>query len=244
MKRELKKSAVRMAASNVKNGTAAAETANKKPAAVQPAPLVITGMEDACQLWREQVMPAPWYREDARLCVVAFIDRKGRCAGLEIVSAGSAGRLQVTASELFRRALLADAAGMVLMAMEGRDGSLRYTDDELWLQLEAAGRQVGVTVHDLIVFPPGDPKLPRSARQGVMDTKRPARPELQTDPLNLSGALLQKAAQYVAEGLPVALAWTVAGYHALSAEALPGIVRQYERWLPHELRAAMMRRYC
>lgn len=228
-------------AMGVEKRTQAEAAADTATPADKPTQLKITGLADASLLWREQVITAPWYRGDTRLCVMAFTDGGGRCTGLELVSTGTPKSLGILPSEIMRRAVRAEADGIVLMANAGSDFR---ADEKIWQNLDAIGDPLNIRVHDLLTFHPFDAMRGAwSARESSIQRVETARPELQHDPLNLSGILLQRTAAMVADGVPIALAWTVAGYHGVFADELPGLLQKYGRWLPAELYGAFSRRY-
>jgi DNA repair protein RadC len=104
---------------------------------------------------------------DREVCVAAFVDTKHRLLDVAIVSVGSLDHTFMAPREVFRDALLANAAAVVLAHNHPSGDPEPSRDDELLARrLARAGELVGVDVLDSLVV--GGDDWVSLARRGVL----------------------------------------------------------------------------
>lgn len=104
---------------------------------------------------------------DREVCVAAFVDTKHRLLDVSIVSIGSLDHTFMAPREVFRDALLANAAAVVLAHNHPSGDPEPSRDDELLARrLARAGEVVGVDVLDSLVV--GGDDWVSLARRGVL----------------------------------------------------------------------------
>jgi DNA repair protein RadC len=104
---------------------------------------------------------------DREVCIAAFVDTKHRLLDVSIVSVGSLDHTFMAPREVFRDALLANAAAVVLAHNHPSGDPEPSRDDELLARrLARAGELVGVDVLDSLVV--GGDDWVSLARRGVL----------------------------------------------------------------------------
>jgi DNA repair protein RadC len=104
---------------------------------------------------------------DREVCIAAFVDTKHRLLDVAIVSVGSLDHTFMAPREVFRDALLANAAAVVLAHNHPSGDPEPSRDDELLARrLARAGEVVGVDVLDSLVV--GGDGWVSLARRGVL----------------------------------------------------------------------------
>ncbi len=212
---------------------------------------------DAGRYWGDAVQKEPWWSPGAKLEVLVFLGPKGKVLGHQLLckNEGREAATHVLPSrlEVCQAVIRAGVRQCLLLCQRAplgagvRSTSFSHDESDHFEKLTAACATVGVDLADFILFPPiGELTSAASWRhlRGVPSSQtREARPEYLNSPLRQSALLLNHVAGYQADGLPFALAVTLAGYGELCAAQLPELLRDYGRWMPGELQAALTRRY-
>jgi DNA repair protein RadC len=122
----------------------------------------VTSQEVAAELF------GPWLSQaDREVCAAAFVDTKHRLLDVAIVSVGSLDHTFMAPREVFRDALLANAAAVVLAHNHPSGDPEPSRDDEaLARRLTRAGELIGVDLLDSLVI--GGDDWVSLARRGVV----------------------------------------------------------------------------
>ncbi|HTB63717.1 MAG TPA: JAB domain-containing protein [Opitutales bacterium] len=108
---------------------------------------------DASAYWRLHVATNPYYDPEIECAAVLFLNRKHRVKGHQFLSMGTVNSTMVHPREVFRAAIVACAAGIVLMHNHpSGDPSPSPADIKITRELVEAGKLLGIELIDHVVI--------------------------------------------------------------------------------------------
>ena len=105
------------------------------------------------RLWRKVVNRAPWFDESKESAVVFLLDVHHRLIGFNLVSVGSLDTCLAGAREVFRPAIVAAAANVVLAHNHPSGSTAPSVADVMAAKaLQEAGKIIGIPILDSVII--------------------------------------------------------------------------------------------
>jgi DNA repair protein RadC len=109
--------------------------------------------QGAADYWRSTVAKNPYLNSDCECLVILILDTRRRVKGHQLISIGTMDTLLVHAREVFRGAIVASAAAIILMHNHpSGDPSPSEADDRLTRELVRAGELLNIEVLDHVIM--------------------------------------------------------------------------------------------